>query len=182
MGEGKVKVNSLDFYNVSALSTTISTLSHGQLPTFYRTLSIRASPAFTILLSIRLAYRRATQLTVYTVVPTNIPKLPKPPQAQHCLSASTLVQRHGLATQLLSSRSSRVFSPSHTTLTRPPRPRSLQPPRPPPTSAAAGPVLVQQEGHQLSLVSCLVSCLRCRAHLFLLRPPPRLPPPRPHGR
>ena len=180
MGEGKVKVNSLDFYNVSALSTTISTLSHGQLPTFYRTLSIRASPAFTILLSIRLAYRRATQLTVYTVVPTNIPKLPKPPQAQHCLYTRPATRpRHAaplvaLLARLLplahdlntTSSSALVATASAAANLCCRRPRTCSAVRPPTKSCQ----------------SCLVSCLRCRAHLFLLRPPPRLPPPRPHGR
>ena len=81
------------------------------------------------------------------------------------------------------SRSSHVFSPSHTTSPRslvrprslPPRGRRqsiyLLPPAPRPY------VLVQQEGRQLSLFSCLRSLLSSLSCQALLSPPPR-PPPR----
>ena len=117
-------------------------------------------PAFTNLLSIR---TDAPQLTVYAALSTNFPKFPQPPR--HCLTRPATRPRHASS----ASRSSRVFSPLRL-YTRPPRPRSLQPPRPPPTcwrrprtcSAGRPPTWPAQ------LPSLSAACLRCRA---LLAPP-----------
>ena len=62
-------------------------------------------PAFTNLLSIR---TDAPQLTVYAALSTNFPKFPQPPR--HCLTRPATRPRHASS----ASRSSRVFSPSHT--------------------------------------------------------------------
>ena len=103
-----------------------------------------------------------------TTIPFNL-NFPSRPRPRHCL---TRLERHRLASSS-ASRSSRVFSPSHTSASS----SVLVAASAAATLAATGPVLFQQEGRQRSLVSCFPAAFV--AGLFLPRPPaPRLPPPR----